>query len=73
MNGGSGISIYGMNENCSSTIRNNFISCNLCEITAIYYHHIDLETNDDWSGNVFYDNGKTTEISMHFTIMLIAI
>lgn len=58
MNGGSGISIYGMNENCSATIRNNIISGNLWGITAIYYHHIDLGTNDDWGGNVFYDNGN---------------
>jgi hypothetical protein len=40
MNGGSGISIYGMDENNKAIIRNNVITGNLWGITAIYFREI---------------------------------
>ncbi len=58
MNGGSGISIYGMNTNNKAKLRNNTISGNLWGITAIYYHDIDMGTEDDWGHNLIYDNGN---------------
>ena len=57
-NGGSGISIYGMNTNNKAKLRNNRISGNLWGITAIYYHDIDMGTEDDWGYNLIYDNGN---------------
>ena len=36
MNGGSGISIYGLSENCQAILRDNTITGNLWGITAIY-------------------------------------
>jgi hypothetical protein len=58
MNGGSGISIYGMNENNKAVIRNNIITGNLWGITAIYAFDIDLGTEDDWGYNQIHDNGN---------------
>ena len=58
MNGGSGISIYGMNTNNKAKLRNNTISGNLWGITAIYYHDIDMGTEDDWGHNLIYGNGN---------------
>ena len=58
MNGGSGISIYGMDENNKAVIRNNVITGNLWGITAIYFHDIDLGTEDDWGNNQIHDNGN---------------
>jgi len=57
-NGGSGISIYGMNTNNKAKLRNNKISGNLWGITAIYYHDIDMGTEDDWGYNLIYNNGN---------------
>jgi len=57
-NGGSGISIYGMTTNNQAKLRNNLISGNLWGITAIYYHDIDMGTEDDWGHNLIYDNGN---------------
>lgn len=57
-NGGSGISIYGMTTNNKAQLRNNLISGNLWGITAIYYHDIDMGTEDDWGHNLIYDNGN---------------
>ena len=56
MNGGSGISIYGMNTNNKAILRRNEISGNLWGITAIYYHDIDMGTEDDWGGNAIFGN-----------------
>lgn len=58
MNGGSGISIYGMDENNKAIIRNNLITGNLWGITAIYFHDINLGTEDDWGKNEIHDNGN---------------
>ena len=57
-NGGSGISIYGMTTDNKAKLRNNLISGNLWGITAIYYHDIDMGTEDDWGHNLIYDNGN---------------
>jgi len=58
MNGGSGISIYGMDGNNKAIIRNNVITSNLWGITAIYFHDIDLGTENDWGNNKIYNNGN---------------
>ena len=58
MNGGSGISIYGTSVNNKAILRNNLITGNLWGITAIYYHDIDLGTEDDWGNNTIHDNGN---------------
>lgn len=58
MNGGSGISIYGYTTNCKAKLRNNTITGNLWGITAIYFHDIDLGTEDDWGNNEIHDNGN---------------
>ncbi|MBQ8957484.1 MAG: T9SS type A sorting domain-containing protein [Bacteroidales bacterium] len=58
MNGGSGISIYGMDENNKAIIRNNVITGNLWGITAINGFDIDLGTEDDWGNNEIHDNGN---------------
>ena len=58
MNGGSGISIYGYSTECKAKIRNNTITGNLWGITAIYFHDIDLGTEDDWGNNLIKDNGN---------------
>ena len=58
MNGGSGISIYGMDGNNKAILRNNIITGNLWGITAIYFHDINLGTEDDWGRNEIHDNGN---------------
>ena len=58
MAGGSGISIYGMDENNRAVIRNNVITGNLWGITAIYGFNINLGTEDDWGYNEIHDNGN---------------
>ena len=58
MNGGSGISIYGYTTNNKAVLRNNVITGNLWGITAIYYHDIDMGTEDDWGYNEIHDNGN---------------
>ena len=58
MNGDSGISIYGMDENNKAYIRNNVISGNLWGITVINAADIDLGTEDDWGHNEIKDNGN---------------
>ena len=62
MKGGSGISIYGSSTNNKAVIRNNEITGNLWGITAIYYHDIDLGTEDDWGNNVIHGNGNDGKI-----------
>ena len=58
MNGGSGISIYGMNTNNKAVLRHNVITGNLWGITAIYFNEIDLGTRNDWGYNQIHDNGN---------------
>ena len=58
MNGGSGISIYGMDENNKAIIRNNVITGNLWGITAINGFDINLGTEDDWGHNEIHDNSN---------------
>lgn len=57
MNGGSGISIYGMDENNKAYIRNNVITNNHWGITVINAANVDLGTEDDWGHNVIHGNG----------------
>lgn len=58
MNGGSGISIYGLTTNNKAILRNNVITGNLWGITAIYFHDIDMGTEEDWGRNEIHDNGN---------------
>lgn len=58
MNGGSGISIYGVDENNKAVIRDNVISGNLWGITVINKADINLGTEDDWGHNQIHDNGN---------------
>lgn len=58
MNGGSGVSIYGSSVNNKAILRNNLITGNLWGITAIYFHDIDMGTEDDWGYNEIHDNGN---------------
>ena len=62
MNGGSGISIYGNSTTNKAILRNNLITGNLWGITAIYYHDIDMGTEDDWGYNEIHDNGNSGAI-----------
>ena len=62
INGGSGISIYGMDENNKAVIRNNIITGNLWGITAINAFDIDLGTEDDWGNNEIDDNGNSGSV-----------
>jgi hypothetical protein len=57
-NGGSGISIYGYDTTCAAKLRHNLITGNLWGITAIYYHHVDMGTEDDYGYNILYNNGN---------------
>jgi hypothetical protein len=59
MNGGSGISIYGLDENNKAVIRNNIVTGNLWGITAINAFDIDLGTEDDWGNNEIHNNGNS--------------
>ena len=58
MNGGSGISIYGMNENNKAVIRNNTITGNLWGITVINAADVNLGTDEDFGLNWIHDNGN---------------
>ena len=58
MNGGSGISIYGMDENNKAVLRGNIITGNLWGITVINAADVDLGTEDDWGHNQIHDNGN---------------
>ncbi len=57
-NGGSGISIYGYDTTCAAKLRRNLITGNLWGVTAIYYHHLDMGTAEDYGYNVLYNNGN---------------
>ena len=58
MNGGSGIRIYGMDENNKAVLRGNIITGNLWGITVINSADIDLGKGDDWGHNQIHDNGN---------------
>ena len=58
MNGGSGISIYGAKTSCAAKLRHNLICGNLWGITAIYYHDIDMGTEENPGQNLIYGNGN---------------
>ena len=62
MNGGSGISIYGMDSNNKAVIRENIITGNLWGITAINAFEIDLGTDNSWGNNRIYGNGNNGEV-----------
>lgn len=62
MNGGSGVSIYGYTTNCRAKLRHNTITGNLWGITAIYFHYIDMGTEEDWGYNEIHDNGNSSVI-----------
>ena len=57
-NGGSGISIYGYDTTCAAKLRHNLITGDLWGVTAIYYHHVDMGTEDDYGYNILYNNGN---------------
>ncbi|MCF0206475.1 MAG: T9SS type A sorting domain-containing protein, partial [Bacteroidales bacterium] len=61
MNGGSGVSIYGMSETCKIKMRSNNITGNLWGITAINAYDIDLGTDSDPGNNAIYGNGNGGE------------
>ena len=58
MNGGSGIRIYGIDENNKAVLRGNIITGNLWGITVINAADVDLGTEDDWGNNEIHDNGN---------------
>ena len=58
MNGGSGISIYGMDENNKAVLRGNIITGNLWGITVVNAADFNLGTEDDWGHNQIHDNGN---------------
>ena len=58
MNGGSGISIYGVDGNNKAILRDNVITGNLWGITVINKADINLGTEDDWGHNQIHDNGN---------------
>lgn len=62
MNGGSGISIYGMDNENKAVIHENIITGNLWGITAINAFEIELGTDDCWGNNRIYNNGNSGEI-----------
>ena len=66
MNGGSGISIYGLDGNNRAYIRNNTITRNLWGITVINAADVDLGTEDDWGHNVIHDNGHLANYGMDY-------
>lgn len=62
MNGGSGISIYGVDNKNKAVIRENIITGNLWGITVINAAEVDLGTEDDWGNNRIYDNRNSGEV-----------
>lgn len=66
MNGGSGISIYGMDENNKAYIRNNIITKNHWGVTVINAAYVDLGTEDDWGNNLIYDNGHVINYGANY-------
>ncbi len=68
MNGGSGISIYGMDENNKAYIRNNVITNNHWGITVINAADVDLGTEDNWGHNVIHGNGHVYNYGANYGI-----
>lgn len=58
MNGGSGISIYGIDANNKAVLRDNSITGSLWGITVINAADVNLGTEDDWGYNQIYNNGN---------------
>lgn len=56
MQGGSGVSIYGITYNCKAKLRNNLIKENLWGITLIGTAVADLGTAEDPGGNIIFGN-----------------
>ena len=67
-NGGSGISIYGMDENNKAYIRNNVITNNHWGITVINAADVDLGTEDNWGHNVIHGNGHVYNYGANYGI-----
>lgn len=67
MNGGSGISIYGMDGNNKAFIRNNVIYHNLWGITVINAADVNLGTEDDWGNNQIHGNGHVTNYGIDYS------
>lgn len=55
---GSGINLYGVDENNNAIIRNNIITGNLWGVTVFYAGDANLGTEDDWGHNQIHDNGN---------------
>ena len=68
MNGGSGISVYGMDENNKAYIRNNAITNNHWGITVINAADVDLGTETDWGHNQIHNNGHITNYGIDYTV-----
>ena len=76
MNGGSGISIYGLSTDNKAILRHNVITGNLWGITAINQHDIDMGTEDDWGYNEIhgnYNNGVVYDLYNNSTYDLSAV
>ena len=55
---GSGINLYGIDENNKAIIRNNIITGNLWGVTVFSAGDANLGTEDDWGRNEIHDNGN---------------
>ena len=55
---GSGINLYGIDENNKAIIRNNIITGNLWGVTVFSAGDANLGTEDDWGHNQIHDNGN---------------
>ena len=76
MNGGSGISIYGVDENNKAVLRNNVITGNLWGITVINAADINLGTEDDWGHNEIhnnYNNGQMYDLYNNSSFDIMAV
>lgn len=76
MNGGSGISIYGLSTDNKAILRHNVITGNLWGITAINQHDIDMGTEYDWGYNEIhgnYNNGVVYDLYNNSTYDLSAV
>ena len=55
---GSGINLYGIDENNKAIIHNNIITGNLWGVTVFSAGDANLGTEDDWGHNQIHDNGN---------------
>lgn len=60
MNGGSGISIYGLNDGCTARLRHNTITENLWGITSININSIDMGNELEWGFNQIFKNSNSS-------------